>query len=161
MANSNINEKSRHILVEWMKEICEETRREAEVFTLSVTILDKFLAKKNVSRQNWQLAGAVCLFLAAKLRDTYIFSADELAEFTDHTYSAQQLIEGERTILTTLNFEIGGIVVAHNFLPHLSSADHDVRKARQLLGMSVLDYGMAFKKTISSRCRQYSCSFPL
>ena len=48
MANSNINEKSRHILVEWMKEVCEETRREAEVFTLSVTILDKFLAKKNV-----------------------------------------------------------------------------------------------------------------
>ena len=70
----------------------------------------------------------VILFLAAKLRDTYIFSANELVEFTDHTYSAQQLIEGERTILTTLNFEIGGIVVAHNFLPHLSSADHDVRK---------------------------------
>ena len=98
------------------------------------------------SRQNWQLAGAVCLFLAAKLWDTYIFSADKLVEFTDHTYSAQQLIAGERTILTTLNFEIGGIVVAHDFLPHLSSADHDVRKARQLLGMSVLDYGMALKK---------------
>ena len=98
------------------------------------------------SRQNWQFASAMCLFLAAKLRDTYIFSANELVEFTDHTYSAQQLIEGERTILTTLNFEIGGIVMAHDFLPHLSSADHDVRKARQLLGMSVLDYGMALKK---------------
>ena len=162
MANSNINEKSRHILVEWMKEVCEETRREAEVFTLSVTILDKFLAKKNVSRQNWQLAGAVCLFLAAKLRDTYIFSTDELVEFTDHTYSAQQLIEGERTILTTLNFEIGGIVVAHNFLPYFQVQIMMSGKQGSCWGWAF--WTMAWPKKKPSLLAAGSiaaCSFPL
>ena len=63
MATSNMNERSQNILVEWMKEVCEETRREEEVFSPSVTILDKFFSK-NVERENCQLADAVCMFLS-------------------------------------------------------------------------------------------------
>ena len=51
------------------------------------------------------------MFIAAKLWDIFIFTTEKLVEYTDYTYTVQQIIE--RTVLITLKFDIGRIVVAH------------------------------------------------
>ena len=54
----------------------------------------------------------------------------------------------------------------HNFLPHLTNGDHggvttnQVQKARQLLGRSILNYGIALAKPCAC-CREYSYIFQL
>lgn len=72
--------------------MCEEERCQDEVFPLAVNLLDRFLLMVRVSKSQLQLLGAVCLFLASKLRQSRPLTAERLCLYSDHSISVTQLI---------------------------------------------------------------------
>ena len=62
-----INANMRAILVDWLVEVQENFELYHETLYLSVKIVDHYLEKNNIDRDQLQLLGATAVFLACKI----------------------------------------------------------------------------------------------
>ncbi|XP_043199174.1 G1/S-specific cyclin-D3-like isoform X1 [Amphibalanus amphitrite] len=108
----------RRILAYWMVEVCEEQRCQDDVFPLAMNLLDRFLSVTNVKKDHLQLLGAVCLFVASKLRETRPLTAEILVQCADNSISVPDIIDWELLVLHRLRWEINA-VTSHDFLDPL------------------------------------------
>jgi len=73
-------------------QVCEEEHTNEDVFPLAINYLDRFLAIKTTKKCYLQLLGAVCLFIASKLKDSRTLSAEKLCIYTDNSISPRELL---------------------------------------------------------------------
>ncbi|GIX90190.1 hypothetical protein CDAR_559321 [Caerostris darwini] len=115
---SDLKPYMRTVVAEWMQEVCEEERCQDEVFPLAVNCLDRFLLMVRVDKSQLQLLGAVCLFLASKLRQSRPLTAERLCLYSDHSISVVQLISWELLVLNTLKWDLAAIT-PFDFVGHI------------------------------------------
>ncbi|MDR3739595.1 MAG: hypothetical protein P4L40_11315 [Terracidiphilus sp.] len=70
-AQTDINEKFRAILVDWLVEVHLKFKLSPETLYLAVSIMDRFLEKKIISRTTLQLVGITSILLASKYEEIY------------------------------------------------------------------------------------------
>jgi cyclin D2 len=99
----------RKIVASWMAEVCEEEQCQDEVFPLAVNIMDRFLALVEIRKNQLQLLGAVCLFLASKLRQTRPLCTKRLVEYTDYSITSKELLGWELVVLSRLKWDLAAI----------------------------------------------------
>lgn len=69
---SQINERMRSILVDWLVEVHLKFKLVPETLYLTVNLIDRFLERQpNVSRPKLQLVGVTCLLIASKYEEIY------------------------------------------------------------------------------------------
>lgn len=90
-ADVSISSFDRHY-VPCFPQVCEEEECEEEVFLLAVNYLDRFLSVVPTKKSSLQLLGAVCLFLASKLKSYQPLSAKKLCLYTDNSITSQELL---------------------------------------------------------------------
>lgn len=73
-------------------QVCEAEMCQEEVFPLSMNIMDRFLSVVRIRKSQLQLLGAVCLFLASKIRQTRPISAQKLVKYTDDSITCEELV---------------------------------------------------------------------
>lgn len=105
----------RRMVATWMLEVCEEQKCEEEVFPLAMNYLDRFLAGVPTPKTHLQLLGAVCMFLASKLKETIPLTAEKLCIYTDNSIKPQELLEWELVVLGKLKWNLAA-VTPHDFV---------------------------------------------
>ncbi|TNN68227.1 G1/S-specific cyclin-D2 [Liparis tanakae] len=108
----------RRMVATWMLEVCEEEKCEEEVFPLAMNYLDRFLAVVPTKKCNLQLLGAVCMFLASKLKETRPLTAEKLCIYTDNSIRPHELLEWELVVLGKLKWNLAA-VTPNDFIEHI------------------------------------------
>ncbi|XP_049331088.1 G1/S-specific cyclin-D2b [Astyanax mexicanus] len=108
----------RRIVATWMLEVCEEEKCDDDIFPLAINYLDRFLSMVPTKKCYLQLLGAVCLFLASKLKSCQPLSAKKLCLYTDNTITSQELLEWELLVLAKLKWNMAA-VTPNDFTEHI------------------------------------------
>ena len=68
--------------------------------------MDRYISKKKIELNNYQLVGISSYLIASKYEDTNSPSVDDLIYISKNIYTHNDIIEMERDILSVLNFDI-------------------------------------------------------
>ena len=82
-----INERMRSILVDWLVEVHLKFKLVPETLYLTVNIIDRYLARTEVSRPKLQLVGVTALLIASKYEEIYPPELRDLVYICDRAYS--------------------------------------------------------------------------
>ena len=88
----DITNAMRSILVDWLVEVADEYKLQAQTLYLAISYIDRFLSKMSVMRGKLQLVGAASMFVAAKFEEIHPPEVDEFVYITDDTYTRSQVL---------------------------------------------------------------------
>ncbi|KAJ0456454.1 putative cyclin domain-containing protein [Helianthus annuus] len=124
---SDINEKMRAILIDWLIEVHHKFDLQHETLFLTVNLIDRFLATQSVVRKKLQLVGLVAMLLACKYEEVSVPVVDDLVFISDKAYSRSDILEMEKLMLNTLEFNIS-VPTPYVFLKrYLKAAQSDAK----------------------------------
>lgn len=103
---SDINEKMRAILFDWLVEVHLKFRLKTETLYLTMNLIDRYLERAQVPRSKLQLVGVTALLLASKYEEIYPPEVRDLVYVTDKAYTRQQILSMETTMLNKLSFRL-------------------------------------------------------
>lgn len=67
-SHPGLQPRMRAILLDWLIEVCEVYKLHRETYYLTIDYLDRYLTmKQNISKNQLQLIGITCLFIASKV----------------------------------------------------------------------------------------------
>jgi len=144
MANqSEVNEKMRQVLVDWLVEMQESFQLAHETLYLSVAITDLFMARRDVKREEMQLLGATAILLASKFYERYPPYLDDLVFVCDEAYSREQFLAQEIELVQVLDYDIN-LPVSYLMLRRYSKVVKfnmpQLTLARYVLELSLMEY---------------------
>jgi len=111
----DINAKMRAILIDWLVEVHMKYKLKTETLFLAVNVIDRFLAKRSITRKKLQLVGVTGMLIAAKFEEIYPPEVRDFVYITDKAYTKEEILSMEVLMLTTLEFGINCPTVAHFF----------------------------------------------
>lgn len=103
---SDINEKMRAILNDWLVDVHLKFKLLPETLFLTFNLIDRFLAEETVHRSKLQCVGVSAMLIASKYEEIYAPEVRDFVYITDNAYTRQEILKMEKKILTTLKFEI-------------------------------------------------------
>ena len=103
---SEINERHRAVVIEWLSYIVCYFSQSNETLFMSINIMDRYISKKKISLNIYQLVAISSYLIASKYEDTNSPLIDDLIYISKNIYTQNDIISMEKDILTTLNFDI-------------------------------------------------------
>jgi len=102
----DLNAKMRAILVDWLVEVAMKYKLKSETLFGAVSIVDRYLEKRQVPRKKLQLVGVTGMLIAAKFEEIYPPEIRDFVYITDKAYTKEEVLVMEVSMLTTLEFTI-------------------------------------------------------
>ncbi|CAI4047745.1 hypothetical protein SUVZ_12G2490 [Saccharomyces uvarum] len=97
----------RRTMIDWLVQLHFRFQLLPETLYLTINIVDRFLSKKTVTLNRFQLVGVSALFIAAKFEEINCPTLDDLVYMLENTYNRDDIIKAEQYMIDTLEFEIG------------------------------------------------------
>lgn len=150
-SQSEINMKMRGILIDWLVDVHLKFKLTPETLYITVNLIDKYLYNENVQRTKLQLVGITCLFIACKYEEIYPPELKDHVYITDQTYTKEEIIKMEESILKCLNFNITfptALRYLEIFTETLNNGDENITNtegfmfSRYLIELSLVEYTM-------------------
>ncbi|CAM6106064.1 unnamed protein product [Calypogeia fissa] len=103
---TDINDKMRAILIDWLIEVHLKFGLMPETLFLTTNLLDRYLSLQSVSRKTLQLVGVTAMLLAAKYEEIIAPEVEAIVFISDDAYTRQQVLAMEKAMLNTLRFNL-------------------------------------------------------
>lgn len=103
---ADINAKMRGILVDWLVDVNLKFKLLPQTLFLTVNLLDRYLAAKQVSRQKLQLVGVTALMVVSKYEEVYPPMLKDFVAVCDNAYTKKEVLQMEADVLATLDFAV-------------------------------------------------------
>lgn len=137
---TDINDRMRAILVDWLVEVHLKFKLMPETLYLTTNLIDRYLAKENVTRKNLQLVGVTAMLLAAKYEEIWAPEVKDFVYISDKAYTKAQILAMEKTMLRSLGFNLTVPTPYHFMFRYLKAAGAD--KKCELLTMFFAELAM-------------------
>ncbi|KAL5743656.1 hypothetical protein ACOSQ2_026772 [Xanthoceras sorbifolium] len=105
-SQTQINEKMRAILVDWLIDVHLKFELSPETLYLTINIIDRFLSVKIVPRKELQLVGMSATLMASKYEEIWAPEVNDLVCIADRVYTHEQILMMEKTILAKLEWTL-------------------------------------------------------
>ncbi|KAI5083984.1 hypothetical protein GOP47_0000153 [Adiantum capillus-veneris] len=142
---SDINEKMRAILIDWLIEVHLKFKLMPETLYLTINLIDRYLACQIVMRKNLQLVGVTAMLLACKYEEIWAPLVQDFVFISDKAYTREQVLEMEKQMLNKLKFNLT-VPTSYIFLVRFlkaASADTQLETvAFFLTELCLTEYGM-------------------
>ncbi|KAI4388509.1 hypothetical protein MLD38_000830 [Melastoma candidum] len=102
----DINDRMRGILIDWLIEVHYKFELMEETLYLTVNIIDRFLAVQQIARKKLQLVGVTAMLLACKYEEVSVPVVDDLIIISDRAYSRKEVLDMEKMMVNTLQFNM-------------------------------------------------------
>lgn len=101
---TEIRDTSRAFLLEWIIDVHRKFRLQPECLYVTQHIIDNYLSRKIIQKQQLHLLGVTTLLIAAKYEEIYPPDLRDFLAISENKFTRQQVIAMEKEILTTLGF---------------------------------------------------------
>lgn len=102
----DINENVRAILIDWLISVHAKFKLLPETLYLTVNLIDRYFSMFNVAKSEVQLVGITGLLIATKYEEIYPPTVKDFIYLTDQTFTRAQLLQMEKNMLFSLQFDI-------------------------------------------------------
>jgi hypothetical protein len=144
-AQTDLTPIMRAILIDWMVEVQESFEFNHETLYAAVKIVDIYLSKKKVAKDNLQLVGASALLLASKVEELMPPMVSDFVYVCDDAYTRDALLSMERKMLKVVGFDVG-FPLSYSYLRRYAKVCKvglsDLTFARYILETSLLHYDL-------------------
>ena len=89
----------RSILIDWLVEVHLKFKLMPETLYLTVNLIDRYLAKRNVTRKRLQLVGVTAMLIASKYEEIWAPEVRDFVYISDKAYSREDILACEKTML--------------------------------------------------------------
>jgi len=156
---TEITKKMRGILIDWLVDVHLRFKLRSETLFLTVNIIDKYLTKATVSRQNLQLLGVTAMFIACKYEEIYAPEIKNFAYITDNSYTKDDILNMERQVLKVLDFNVtmtSSYQFLQRFIEYLDCEEKVKYMAQYLIELALLDCNLlTYKPSIMAAAALY------
>jgi hypothetical protein len=101
-----INIKMRNILINWIILVHKNFKLKEDTLFLAFTIIDRYTARNNIDRNQYQLLGITALYMASKFEEIYPPKLDKFVYVCDNAFSKKDLVLFEASILKSLDYNV-------------------------------------------------------
>ncbi|XP_018433479.1 putative cyclin-B3-1 isoform X2 [Raphanus sativus] len=122
---------TRGILINWLIEVHSKFDLMHETLYLTMNLLDRYLSQVPVHKNEMQLIGLTALLLASKYEDYWHPRIKDLISISAETYTREQILGMERTMLKELKFRLNE-ATPYVFMLRFLKAAQSNKKLQQL-----------------------------
>lgn len=138
-----INKSMRAILIDWLVEVQESFELNHETLYTAVKLMDLFLSRRKVKREDLQLIGATACLIACKIDERIPPLLEDFVYVCDGAYTRRQIITMEREMICSVDFDVG-YPLTYRFLRRYGRVCKVTMPvltfARYILEMALMDY---------------------
>jgi len=135
----------RAILVDWLVDVHLRFKLLDETLFLTINLIDRYLEKCDVTRQNLQLVGVTAMLIASKYEEIYAPEIKDFVYVTDKAYTREEILEMEGNMLAIFEFKLT-TTSAYRFLERYSNVhgtdERTYNLAKYLIELSLVEYKM-------------------
>lgn len=142
---TDVNYKMRAILVDWLVTVHLKFKLLPETLFQTISLIDRYLSKRLVTRQQLQLVGVTAMLLACKYEEIYPPEVKDFVHITDRAYSREQIVQMECEILGALEFTLttpSAWRFLERFMMIAQTEETYQSFARYLLELALVEYHM-------------------
>ena len=103
---TDINEKMRMILIDWLIEVHLKFKLLPETLFLTINIIDRYLQNNQTPRDKLQLIAVSSLLIACKYEEIYPPEISSFVYITDNAYKKEDILNYEIKILGDLEYDL-------------------------------------------------------
>ncbi|KAI8909777.1 cyclin-like protein [Gorgonomyces haynaldii] len=139
----------RRTLVLWLIEVHQEYALVQETLYLCVNLLDRMSSIVHFQRQEYQLLGITCLWVAAKIEENHgrVPSLKKLIYICCNSYRQKDFIHMERLILQKLGFRLSG-PTSEAFLKAYMRLNWDMSPQHTLMSRYILEQSLVHRRFV-------------
>lgn len=142
---TDINQKMRAILIDWLVSVHLKLDLKNETLYLTVNLLDRYLATTWVSKSKLQLVGIVALLIACKYEEIYPPLINDLIALTDNAFNREEFLETELKLMSSLRFKItfaSSSLFVDRYADVIGCDPKSYALARYLIELAMIEYKM-------------------
>eukprot|EP00668_Euglena_longa_P034059 GGOE01043786.1.p1 GENE.GGOE01043786.1~~GGOE01043786.1.p1 ORF type:complete len:210 (-),score=56.64 GGOE01043786.1:787-1416(-) len=106
-------------VLDWLVNVCDDEEVSDAAFFLAVNLVDRFLAIQQVPKGELPLVALAAVLIASKYEDYEAPPPTRLVSHTNNIWDVSELLQIERLILKTLNYQLSGVTPLTFVIRHL------------------------------------------